>query len=204
MLAHFAGVGWDAMILDDYKSQLEGSVGPGRRLSKSVYGYVAATLLVRTAPRVTLLGNPRVVIENLGERVYAPDAQGTPRLLEGVGPGAILYDGPVGTLPRSPLAPSSGTASARFPFAERMPGFFSIRAYNRAALRAVVSIPRLWTGSHPISGMHDWFATHVRMTFSRPMPLQIGGDAHGFRRTVEYRAAARETKMVDWRRMLCL
>ncbi|HEX3345046.1 MAG TPA: acylglycerol kinase family protein, partial [Polyangiaceae bacterium] len=27
-LAHFAGTGWDAMILDDYKQQLEASKGP--------------------------------------------------------------------------------------------------------------------------------------------------------------------------------
>jgi hypothetical protein len=52
--------------------------------------------------------------------------------------------------------------------------------------------------------MHDWFATHIRMTFSRPMPLQIGGDAHGFRRTVEYRAAEGEVRMVDWKRLMCL
>ncbi|MGH7272756.1 MAG: diacylglycerol/lipid kinase family protein, partial [Polyangiaceae bacterium] len=64
-LAHFAGSGWDAMILDDYKRQLEASRGPGRRFSKSVYGYVSAALL-RTTPRVALFGSPRVLIENLG------------------------------------------------------------------------------------------------------------------------------------------
>ncbi len=202
MLAHFAGVGWDAMILLDYKRQLEGSVGPGRHLSKSVYGYVAATLL-RTAPRVTLFGNPRIVIENLGDRVYAPDAHGVPRLLEGVGRGAVLYDGPVG-IASVATCPEFGYRFRAFPFAERMPGFFSVRAYDRGALVAVTKIPQLWKGSTPLAGMHDWFATHVRMTFSRPMPLQIGGDAHGFRRTVEYRAAGRETRMVDWQRMLCL
>lgn len=53
-------------------------------------------------------------------------------------------------------------------------------------------------------GMHDWFATHVRMTFSRDVPLQIGGDACGMRRTVEYRVAERSAPMVDWRRLLCL
>jgi diacylglycerol kinase family enzyme len=202
MLAHFAGVGWDAMILDDYKKQLEASVGPGRRLSKSVYGYVAATLL-RTAPRVTLLGNPRIVIENLGECVYVPDAHGAPRLLQGVGPGSVLYDGPVG-IASVATCPEFGYRFRAFPFAERMPGFFSVRAYTRNALRAVATIPRLWKGEHPLPGMHDWFATHIRMTFSRPMPLQIGGDAHGFRRTVEYRAAAGEVRMVDWKRLLCL
>jgi diacylglycerol kinase family enzyme len=201
-LAHFAGVGWDAMILDDFQKQLEASVGPGRRLSKSVYGYVAATLL-RTAPRVTVLGNPRIVIENLGERVYVPDAHGAPRLLEGVGRGAVLYDGTVG-IASVATCPEFGYRFRAFPFAERMPGFFSVRAYNRGALSAVATIPRLWKGEHPLSGMHDWFATHIRMTLSRPMPFQIGGDAHGYRQTIEYRAYAGEVRMVDWKRLLCL
>jgi diacylglycerol kinase family enzyme len=202
MLAQFAGVGWDAMILDDYKRQVEASVGPGRRLSKSVYGYVAATLL-RTAPRVTLLGNPTIVIENLGDAVYVPDAHGVPRLLEGVGRGAVLYDGPFG-IASVATCPEFGYRFRAFPFAERLPGFFSVRAYNKSALRAVATIPRLWQGRSPLPGMHDWFATHIRMTFSRSMPLQIGGDAHGFRRSVEYRVSEREAQMVDWRRLLCL
>jgi hypothetical protein len=69
---------------------------------------------------------------------------------------------------------------------------------------AVASIPRLWKGQHPLRGMHDWFATHIRMTFSREVPLEIGGDASGMRRTVEYRASSRSAPMVDWRRLLCL
>jgi hypothetical protein len=94
-LAHFAGSGWDAMILDDYTRQVDASRGPGRTLSKSMYGYVTATLL-RTAPKVALLGNPRVVIENLGDEVYTVDEGGCPRKLEGVGPGTVLYDAPAG------------------------------------------------------------------------------------------------------------
>ena len=75
---------------------------------------------------------------------------------------------------------------------------------TRSAVGAVASIPRLWQGSTRFAGMHDWLATHVRMTFSREVPLQIGGDACGMRRTVEYRASNRTARMVDWRRLQCL
>jgi diacylglycerol kinase family enzyme len=199
-LAHFAGTGWDAMILDDYQRQLEGSRGPGRRFSKSVYGYVTAMLL-RTAPRVAITSHPHVLVENLGNVVYAVDGDGRPRLLEGVGRGAVLYDGPVGTASVG-TCPEFGYRFRAFPFAERMPGFVSVRCYERGAMGAIASIPRLWKGEHPILGMHDWLATHVRMTLSRPTPLQIGGDACGARRTVEYRAADRGVRMLDWRRLL--
>jgi diacylglycerol kinase family enzyme len=198
-LAHFAGTGWDAMILDDYQRQLEASRGPGRRFSKSVYGYVTAMLL-RTAPRVMITSAPRVLIENLGDVVYTVDEDGKPRRLEGVGRGAVLYDGPVGTASVSTCS-EFGYRFKAFPFAERMPGFVSVRCYARGVVGAIASIPRLWKGDHPIAGMHDWLATHVRMTLSRPTPLQVGGDALGPRRTVEYRAADRGVRMLDWRRI---
>jgi diacylglycerol kinase family enzyme len=198
-LAHFAGSGWDAMILDDYTKQVEASRGPGRRFSKSVYGYVSATLL-RTVPRVALHGNPRVRIENLGEEVFAPDATGKPRKLEGVGPGTVLYDAPAG-ITAVGTCPEFGYRFKAFPYAERMPGFISVRAFSRGAVSAVTAIPKLWRGEHGIEGMHDWLATHVRMTFSREVPVQVGGDAWGKRRSIEYRAATRDVRVVHWRRM---
>jgi hypothetical protein len=198
-LTHFAGTGWDAMILEDYKRQLAASKGPSRHFSKSVYGYLSATLL-RTAPKVAVFGNPHVVIENLGPEVYAIDPEGRPQLVPGAGPGTVIYDGPVG-IASVGTCPEFGYRLRAFPFAERMPGYMSVRAYARGALGAVTTIPRLWVGQHPLDGMHDWLATHVRMTFSRAVSLQIGGDAHGMRRTIEYRAASRSIGMVDWRRL---
>ena len=197
----FAGCGWDAMILDDYRRQLATSRGPGRHFSKSVYGYLSAAFL-RTAPKVALFGNPHVVIENLGDEVFVLDHKGRPQRIEGARRGTVLFDGPAGVS-------SAGTCSEfgyrfkAFPFAERMPGFVSVRAFGRGALGAIVAIPRLWKGQHPLGGMHDWLVTHVRMSFSRAVPLQIGGDAHGLYRTIEFRAADREVRMVDWRRLLC-
>jgi diacylglycerol kinase family enzyme len=201
-LAHFAGTGWDAMILDDYKRQLESSKGPGRRFSKTVYGYVSAALL-RTAPKVALFGNPHVVIENLGDEIFAVDADGRPHRIAGPVRGMVLYEGPCGTASVG-TCPEFGYRFRAFPFAERLPGFVSVRAYDRGALGAMASIPQLWRGVHPLRGMHDWLATHVRMTFSRSVALQIGGDAHGLRRAVEYRAANRGVQMIDWRRLQCL
>jgi hypothetical protein len=199
MLTHFAGSGWDAMILDDYKRQLEATRGPGRRLSKSVYGYLLAAL-VRTTPKVALFGNPHLVIENLGDEVYSVNAEGCPQRLADARRGSVLYDGPAGAASAG-TCPEYGYRFKAFPFAERMPGFVNVRVYTRSLFNAVTAIPQLWRGEHPIAGMHDWFATAVRMTFSRPVPLQVAGDAHGMRQSVEYRSARRSVKMSDWRRM---
>jgi hypothetical protein len=82
-----------------------------------------------------------------------------------------------------------------------MPGFMSVRVFSRSVLSAVTAIPGLWRGEHPLPGMHDWLATHVRMTFSRDVPVQVGGDAWGSRRSIEFKTAPRSVRIVNWRRM---
>jgi diacylglycerol kinase family enzyme len=199
-LAHFAGSGWDAMILEDYKKQLEESKGPAKHVSKSVYGYVAACLF-RTTPKVILYGNPHLLIENLGDAVYTVSADGKLLEVHGAKKGSVIYDGPSGAASVG-TCPQFGYGFRAFPFAERLPGYMNVRVYDRTAVPAVANIPNLWKGKHPMRGMHDWFATHVRMTFSRPTPLQVGGDAHGPKRTVEYRVSERKVDLLDWRRLI--
>jgi Diacylglycerol kinase catalytic domain len=196
-LAHFAGAGWDAQILDDFKKQVQQSKGPSRWLSKSVYGYVAATIL-RTAPKSILFGRPRVIIENLGDDVFTMTADRKLLKIHGMKHGSVLYDGPMSVAGCS-TSPDLGYKFRAYPFAERFPGMMNVRVYDEATIAAILSIPKIWRGEHPLHGMHDWFATAVRMTFSRQVPLQIGGDAIGFRQTAEFRLADRKVDLVDWR-----
>jgi diacylglycerol kinase family enzyme len=195
MLTFFGGCGWDAQILDDYRQQVEQS--PSGRLAKSVWGYLTA-MLTRTVPKQLVRGRPRVLIENLGDDVYGVDQAGELRLLEGVGRGAILYDG-VASVAGAATCPNFGYGFRAFPFAERLFERVNVRVYDQSALRAVQDIPKLWRGEHPLRGMTDWFATEVRMTFSRPVPLQIGGEAVGTRLTVEFKTSPRRVDALDWR-----
>jgi diacylglycerol kinase family enzyme len=199
-LAHFAGSGYDAMILEDYKRQLEESKGPATHISKSVYGYLSATIL-RTAPKVTLHGIPHVIVENLADEAYSLSADGKILKVHDAHRGSVLYDGPAGCASIG-TSPEFGYGFKAFPFAERMPGYMNVRIYDRAALRAVANIPNLWKGKHPLPGMHDWFTKAARMTFSRDVPLQIGGDAAGMRRTIEYEISPRALGLLDWRSLL--
>jgi diacylglycerol kinase family enzyme len=197
VLTHFAGCGWEADVLNDYKTQLAQSKGPSRILSKSVYGYLAATLF-RTAPKALINGRPHVLIENLGDDVYTMTADRKLIKLHGVGHGAVLYDGMV-SVAGAAITPELGSHFRAYPHAERFLGMINVRIYDEKTLSAVTRIPRIWRGEHPLRGMQDWFATKVRMTFSRPVPLQIGGDAVGYRQTVEYSIADREIEVIDWR-----
>jgi diacylglycerol kinase family enzyme len=196
-LAFFAGSGWDAQVLDDYRAQLAQSRGPLKRLNKSVYGYLSAMLL-RTAPRSMILGNPEVTITNLGEKVYMLDAHARPYLAPGLGPGSVLYQGPVSVVGCA-TCPEFGFRFKAAPFADRLPTWMNVRVYATSPARAIAAIPQLWRGAHPMPGITDWYAKALRMTFSRPTPLQIAGEAVGARQEVYFEAFPNELDVVDFR-----
>jgi diacylglycerol kinase family enzyme len=195
MLTFFGGCGWDAQVLDDYRQQVAQS--PSRRVAKSVWGYVSA-MLFRTVPKSILHGRPHVIIENLGDEVYGLDETGRLRRVEGAKRGSILYEG-MASVAGAATCPEFGYGFRAYPFAERLLDRVNIRVYDQKTLAAVVTIPRLWRGEHPLAGMHDWFVTEARMTFSRPIPLQIGGEAFGTRQTVEFKILERHVDALDWR-----
>jgi hypothetical protein len=198
VLTHFAGSGWDSEILEDYKAQLQAAKGPSAHAAKSVWGYLSAVFL-RTVPKNFLYGRPNVLVETLDDEVYVMAKDGSVQRMDAK-PGTVLYDGPA-SVAGAATCPEFGYRFRAYPFAERMLGLINIRVYDQHVVQAVPRIPMLWTGAHPMKGMNDWFVKHVRMTFSRPVPLQVGGDACGMRRTIEYKASSRLVQLLEWRRM---
>lgn len=195
VLTFFGGCGWDAQVLDDYKQQVTNS--PSTRLAKSVFGYLSA-MITRTVPKAIWRGRPHVIIENLGDEVYTIDEGRRLHLLEGAKRGTILYEG-LASVAGAATCPEFGYGFKAYPFADRLLDWLNVRIYDQKTLTAVYDIPKIWRGEHPLRGMHDWFASEVRMTFSRPMPLQIAGEAIGTRLTVEFRRSSRKVNALDWR-----
>jgi diacylglycerol kinase family enzyme len=193
----FAGSGWDAQVLNDYKNQLSDAVGLGKPVAKSVYGYLSA-MLFRTAPKTIVFGRPHLIIENLGDEVFTLTPSGRVVPLEGAKHGTVLYDGPM-SVAGAATCPEYGYGFRAYPFAERYLGLLNVRMYDRGALGAIKDIPKIWVGQHPLRGMRDWFTSAVRMTFSRPIPVQVGGDAVGMRQSIEYKISPRQVDVIDFR-----
>ena len=197
-LCHFAGVGWDATIINDYQRNLEKDGGHSW-LRKGVRGYllsVALTTVPEEWSRTRRLGPARVTLENLGPRIFGLEA-GAPRELSGA---IQLYEGPV-SVGAAATTQEWGYGFRAFPHAFLKPGLINVRIYDRPVFDGVRNVVKLWRGTQP-EGMHDWFATAVRMRFSRPMPFQIGGDGMGNREEIELRAARETVRVVDWRSAL--
>ncbi len=200
-LCPFAGVGWDALVLNDYQKNLDRRSGQlfGSRLStrlhKGLGGYLYALARHTVPTLLTEADQPWATLRRNGDaEVYTVNEAGEPVPWTG---GDVLYDGPVSVCAAASI-PQYGFGFRAFPFADLKPGFLHLRVYDRPVLEALGRAGVLWAGVHPMPGMHDWLVKSARMTFTRPLPFQIGGDARGERTVLDVRLGARTVDVVDW------
>ena len=198
--SHFAGTGWDARILADYRRNFSERSGRARRFHESFAGYLWALFTITIPEEHRLLraeGQPEVEVTNLGPAAMRADAEGRPMQMIGGHTGAVLYRGP-SSVASCATSPEWGFRFRAHPNAQASPGWLNLRVYDRPVLEAVRNIGALWRGKHPQPGMHDFFVQRVRMRFSRPVPFQIGGDPVGMREEVEMSIAPVGVQLVDW------
>ena len=197
----FAGTGWDADLLQDFKAQLEGwPEGPIRDAHRGFRGYVTA-LYTRTVSRHVFGGGPpRVKLINLGQDVQSVDAKGRRVVLSDYGHGSVLYDGVLGVAGAATIE-EYGFGLRAYPFARLIPDRLNVRVYGAKIMRGVVNSVRLWRGVHPLPHMHDFFVTKARMEFDRPLPVQVAGDVLGARTSVEFELDDQHVQFLDWSRI---
>ncbi len=186
----FGGLGWDAEILNDYV-ELKRGIGSNRFLKpvlQNLGGYLTAFFgrtvprhlanmfsKVRTEVRITNLGSDALVLHG-GEPVKA------------YGPGDVLYEGPsnitlFGTLPYY------GHGLTVLPYAMARPGYFQLRVCRMSLLKAVTRLRSIWKGSYVGPDMLDWHIRHAKIEFSHKVPYQFGGDAQGYRQSLEIKTS---------------
>lgn len=196
----FAGTGWDAEVLNDYKAMLEGVPTSLQRTTGGLFGY-ARSLFGRTIPRhVMQKAPPRVRVINLGAPALAVDPHGTAVAVPGGGVGKLLYEGPI-SVGGAGTTEQLGLGFRAFRFAHLVPGRMAVRVYAASPLEATARLPWLFRGAHPLPHDHNWLLTRCRMEFDRPVPFEIGGDVVGHRTSVELSLARDLVPVVDWRRM---
>ena len=197
-VAPFAGVGWDAEVLADFKAQLEAwPAGPARDAHRGFRGYLSA-LYARTVPRHLVKGEPpRVRVVNLGDDAYGVDEQGQPVPLPGKGRDAVLFEGILGVGGAATIE-NYGFGLRAFPLARLMPSRLNVRVYSAKILQGVVNSVRLFKGVHPLKDMHDFFVSRVRLEFDRELPVQVAGDVTEVVRSVEFSLADQQVQLLDW------
>jgi diacylglycerol kinase family enzyme len=194
----FAGVGIDAAVLNDYrwlKGQLEGTALS--RLGIGVPGYALAVGL-RSAPRFVVHRRPSYCeIVNVGRPAFRLDGRG-----HQVGPaiahGELLYAGPC-MMAAASTVPFYGFGLKAFPFAGVRPGAMQLRVLTQLSVATMLmNLPSIWSGEFAHPSVVDFHAERVSLQFERPVPLQVGGDAEGWRDEVTFGMAPRPVELLDF------
>lgn len=195
----FAGTGWDAEILSDYKDSLGGKAKLVDKLGGSTAGY-AKSLLTRTIPRQLFGTRPRVRIVNTGEAALTVDARGKAVPLAGGETGKVLYEGPLGVGGAS-TTEELGLGFRAFKFAHLVPGRMQVRVYGAGTAEAVMNLPKILGALHPLAKDHHFFVTRCRFELDREVPFEIGGDVVGKRREFELALHEKPISLVDFRKV---
>jgi hypothetical protein len=199
-IAHFAGTGWDAEVIDDFHQQKTAFGVLPSFLRQGIAGYFQG-LFLRTIPRHLRGGPlPEVEITNTGSDALGVDEHGKAYPLPGGENGKVLYRGPTNVCSAG-TAQTWGFGFRAFPFAGLVPGRICLRIYAGGAGEATLNMRRLWRGEHPMPKMHTFLVDRCRAVFSRPVPFQAGGDRLGFKSEMEYALAREQVDLVDWRKL---
>jgi diacylglycerol kinase family enzyme len=182
----FGGLGWDAEILNDYMA-LKHGVGANRfvkPLVQNLGGYFAA-FFGRTMPRqikrIFRPGRTEVRVTNLGDEarvLYAGEA------VKSYGPGEVLYEGPT-NVTMFGSCPYYGHGLTVLPYSLTQPGFLHLRVVRMGMMKVLSNLRSIWKGTYVGDDSFDWHVKHVRLDFSEPVPYQYGGDAQGYRESLE-------------------
>ena len=62
----------------------------------------------------------------------------------------------------------------------------------------LMHLASIWSGEFAHEGLLDFHADRVALRFERPMPLQVGGDAEGWRDELTFGMAANPVEIVDF------
>ncbi len=185
----FAGLGWDAEILNDYV-QLKESVGKGpfKPILQNVTGYFAAAF-ARTIPRKmaqAIRGDEfRARIVNAGSTAFFVDPHGN--VTSEAEPGATLWEGPVRFI-LAGTCPYYGYGLKVLPHAAMRPDRFQIRVGTTLTIaQALAHLPAFWRGRYEGPGIVDVLVDSVDIEVTPAMPYQEGGDAMGWRERVSFR-----------------
>jgi hypothetical protein len=185
-------------VINDYgwvKDHLGGTALRG--LATGFPGYALSAAL-RTAPRyLASRGHAYCEIVNAGRPAYRLD--GTGRATgRAIARGELLYAGPC-MMAAASTVPFYGFGMRAFPFADACEGMLQLRVVTDVSVASVLwNLPRIWSGEFAHDGLVDFHAEKVTVSFERPMPLQVGGDAEGWRQEVTFGLAPECLELVDF------
>lgn len=189
----FAGMGWDAAVINDFANWKHGIVHPRlQRWAAGLGGYFFSTF-TRTIPKESkLTGKVEAVFTNR-EAVWYDDP--FTRAHVRIADGEVIYRGPANVSGVSTAA-HYGYGFKAFPLAGTNPDLMHLRIVGASIRQIVASLPALWEGKLNIPGIVDRLVRKVDVHYSEPRPFQMGGDPAGYRSDVTYAVSPYRVRLI--------
>lgn len=193
----FAGLGVDGKLLNDYIWVKE-NLGKGlfKRVMTGSGGYFSAVAFKTVPHYLTHSTWVECEVINGAHEAYRLGADGRPSG-EPVAPGEVMFRGKL-MMAGAATMPFYGYGLRMFPFASQRRGMMHVRLGQVQATSVLANLPKLWNGRWFPEGIHDFHAKDVTIRFAQPMPLQIGGDAAGYRDELKLSVAPETVELLDF------
>lgn len=195
--AVFAGMGADGKLLNDFiwvKDHL--AKGALKKLMTGSMGYFSAVALKTVPHYLTQPTYTECEVLNGDGEAYKLGADGNP-VGAPIGPGELIFRGKLNFAAASTI-PFYGYEFKMFPFAGMRRGSMHLRLAKVSAVQVITNLRKLWTGRWFEDYIHDYHVTDCTIRFTRPMPLQIGGDAEGYIEQLKIGMASEQVELVDF------
>jgi diacylglycerol kinase family enzyme len=192
-VAPMLGLGYDGAVLNDYVGVTR-AAGPAKPLVAGGVGYFAAIAL-KTLPHYLMHQKAvqgEVICEGRGMRMNDDGTAG-----QQYAKGDVMYRGPLRILCAGTV-PCYGFNFKMFPFAGKKRGMMQVRVANTNPLSIISRLPAAWNGTFRHPDMHDFLVDQVSLRFEREMPLQVGGDAWGYRQEMKFGVGERPADLLDF------
>lgn len=191
----FVGFGYDAQILNDFIF-IKDHARPNfvKRFVGTPIGYLIAAFGKSMPAQIMRKREVEVRVINAGSRVVRCTPHGM--FEREVAPGQVLYQGPVRLLCAGTV-PFYGFRFKMFPYARKVEGLMQLRISTTGVAEAVRHLPGIWRGTYDTATVEDYLVEAVQVRFSEPMPMQVGGDAVGYRREITLGVAPEAFRALD-------
>ncbi|MBL4819155.1 MAG: hypothetical protein JKY15_08045 [Deltaproteobacteria bacterium] len=188
-LTPFAGLGYDAEILNDYVEVKE------KHGFKSIPAYLYAGLF-KTLPRKLFGQDPTIRIHTNKTAYQMVQINGQDEAIE-IPANTLLYEGP-SSIASVGSIPWFGFGFTMFPFAYKKEGFLNLRVSTMRIATIVANLyPSIWKGHFRHPKLQDFLIQDISVESEQTLPYQIGGDAYGRRKALRFKTGKRLVEVAE-------
>jgi len=194
-LVHFSSLGLDAQILNDF-IEIKEEHPFLKKKNMGLLAYLTA-YTTKTIHNKLLKKHWKIQVINEDESIYKISHSKGIELLP-ISKGELIYEG-YSNLAGVGTASNYGFGFKVFPFAKALKNFMHLRIANINNLEMLAHPYSLWSGKYENENfMKDFLVKKVKISFSEPIPFQMGGDAKGYRNEILYSISDQKVNIVDF------